>query len=344
MWNPPADVRQRWIEDNFEREHVAMEALHAGTLGRAGLGTHKGRIDMRAFDTPPARPGSEARSRGLGQVIREAITRRNRPANVRGVRIEGVDFTHARIPGLTFDEVVFVDCLFERALLDNAKFAACRFDGCSFARADLAVVNLGQIWGNGPPLPSRFSDCSFANATFGFTFAYGSEFERCDFTRMRSRDSHWYGVRFVDCTFAGEIKTAKFHATDPNSRLPRRPDMLDGLDLSRTSLTECEFHGLNLHDTRFPTDDHHLVVEDYPCFLEQLAAGLAQPKSRAGTYSLGWIKREQKRLGPSQRHGLVNLGDVVDPWPEDGQRELAAAFDQALVHCGQVGSPMSRVT
>jgi hypothetical protein len=85
------------------------------------------------------------------------------------------------------------------------------------------------------------------------------------------------------------------------------------------------------------------VVEDYSCFLAHLATVLAQPQTRAGSYELGRIGREQKRLGPSQRQGLVNLHDVVDPWPEDGQRELTAAFDQALARCGQAGDLTSRV-
>src|SRR5437879_3389807 len=86
------------------------------------------------------------------------------------------------------------------------------------------------------------SDCQFANATLGFTFSWGSEFTSCDFSRTRFRDTRWYGSRFVDCTFAGEIKGSEFRSTDDSARVPRRPDMLDGVDLSRTSLVECEFY------------------------------------------------------------------------------------------------------
>jgi hypothetical protein len=205
------------------------------------------------------------------------------------------------------------------------------------------VVSLGQV-GNSPgrPLPSQFIDCQFANATLGFTFSWGSEFTSCDFSRTRFRDTHWYGSRFVDCTFAGEIKGSQFWSTDDLARVPRRPDMLDGVDLSRTSLVECEFYGLNFDRTVFPIDNNHLVVEGFRCFLEHVVALLADHKTTAGEYTFRSMTRELARLGPAQRRGVINLSDVVDPWPADGQVELAAAFDQALTECGQSGSVASR--
>ena len=343
MWNPPADLRQRWIAEDFQLEHVAMDAFRGGRLDRSGLGLYEGRVDMRAFDTPPSRaagvlPGNRG---GILDFLKRAggkgwITLQN-------TRLESVDFTHARLPGLTFHRVTFVDCLFDRGDLDNVKFGACRFEHCSFARAELSVVSLGQIGTPlGRPLPSQFIDCQFANATLGFTFSWGSEFTSCDFSRTRFRDTRWYGSRFVDCTFAGEIKGSEFRSTDDSARVPRRPDMLDGVDLSRTSLVECEFYGLNFDRTVFPRDINHLAVEDFPCFLEHTIALLADHKTKAGEYTFSSMTRELARLGPAQRRGVINLSDVVDPWPADGQVELAAAFDQALTECGQAGSVASR--
>jgi uncharacterized protein YjbI with pentapeptide repeats len=345
MWKPPADLRERWIADDFQLEHVAMDALREGRLGRAGLGRYEGRVDMRAFDTPPERGQSGVLPGNRGGILNFLKgTGRNGWITLKDARLESVDFTHARLPGLTFHRVTFVDCLFDRGDLDNAKFGACRFERCSFARAVLSVVSLGQI-GNplGRPLPSQFIDCRFANATLGFTFSWGSEFTRCDFSRTRFRDTRWYGSRFVDCAFAGEIKGSEFRSHDPSARVPRRPDMLDGVDLSRTSLVECEFHGLNFDRTVFPRDNNHLVVEDFPCFLEHAIALLTDHKTKAGEYTLHSMAREQARLGPAQRQGVINLSDVVDPWPADGQIDLAAAFDQALAECGQPGFVASRL-
>jgi uncharacterized protein YjbI with pentapeptide repeats len=343
MWNPPAELRKRWIADDFQLEHVAMDALRGGRIDGAGLGLHEGRVDMRAFDTPPAR-GTEARSSRRGGLLNLFRLGGNGWITLQNARLESVDFTHARLPGLTFHRVTFVDCQFDHGDLDNAKFGACIFERCSFARAELSVVSLGQI-GNplGRPLSSQFIDCRFANATLGFTFSWGSEFTRCDFSRTRFRDTHWYGCRFVDCAFAGEIKGSEFRSTDESARVSRRPDMLDGVDLSRTSLVECEFHGLNFERTVFPSDNNHFVVEDFPCFLEHATALLANHKTKAGEYTFGSLTRERARLGPAQRRGVMNLSDVVDPWPTDGQLELASAFDQALAECGQAGSAASRV-
>ena len=345
MWNPPADLRQRWVDEEFRLEHVAMDALREGRLDRAGLGQHEGRIDMRAFDTPPSHAESRAARDGRKGIL-DILKRTGRDGwiTLRNGRLESVDFTHARLPGLTFQKVTFVDCLFDRGDLDNTKFGACRFERCSFARAELSVVSLGQV--GGPlerPLSSQFIECRFANATLGFTVSWASEFTRCDFSRTRFRDTRWYGSRFVDCTFAGEIKGSEFRSAYPSARMQQRPEMLDGVDLSRTSLVECEFYGLNFADTVFPRDNNHLVVEDFRCFVERAIALLADHKTKAGEYTLHSMTRERGRLGPAQRRGVLNLSDVVDPWPAEGQLELAAAFDQALADCGQPGSVASRL-
>lgn len=345
MWNPPADLRKRWVADDFQLEHVAMHALREATLDRANLGLHEGRVDMRAFDTPPERGRSVVLPRNRGGILNFLKgTGRNGWITLQNTRLESIDFTHARLPGLTFRRVTFVDCLFDRGYLDNANFGACRFERCSFARAELSVVRFGEIGDPlGRPLPSQFIDCRFANATLGFTFSWGSEFTRSDFSRARFRDTHWYGSSFVDCIFAGEIKGSEFRSTDPSERVKRRPGMLDGVDLSRTSLVECEFHGLNFDRTVFPRDNDHLVVEDFPCFLEHAISLLADHKTKAGEYTLHSMTRERTRLGPAQRRGVVNLSDSFDPWPTDGQMELAAAFDEALAECGQARSVASRL-
>jgi uncharacterized protein YjbI with pentapeptide repeats len=346
MWNPPPNLRNRWIAHDFQLEHVAMDAFREGRLDRASLGLHEGRVDMRAFDTPPARPPGVRSTKRGGIINFLKRSGRSRWITLQNARLESIDFTHARLPGLTFHGVTFVDCLFDRADLDNTNFGACRLERCSFARAELSVVSLGHI-GNPlgrRPLPSQFIDCRFDNATLGFTFSWGSEFTRCDFSRTRFRDTHWYGSRFVDCTFVGEIKGSEFRSSDESVRVPRRPDMLDGVDLSRTSLVECDFYGLNFDRTVFPNDNNHLVVQNFPCFLERAIGLLADHKTTAGEYTLRSMTRERARLGPAQRRGVINLRDVVDPWEADGQLELVAAFDQAMTECGQAGSLASRLS
>src|SRR5256885_1433596 len=79
MWNPPADLRQRWIAEDFQLEHVAMDAFRGGRLDRSGLGLYEGRVDMRAFDTPPSRaagvlPGNRGGLLAL-QIQRHALVR-----------------------------------------------------------------------------------------------------------------------------------------------------------------------------------------------------------------------------------------------------------------------------
>src|SRR2546430_10052670 len=100
MWNPPAVLRQRWIAEDFQLEHVAMDALREGRLDRAGLGLHEGRVDMRAFDTPPARAaGVLPRNRGAILNVLKRPGGKGR-ITLHKTTFKSVDVPHARPPSV----------------------------------------------------------------------------------------------------------------------------------------------------------------------------------------------------------------------------------------------------
>jgi uncharacterized protein YjbI with pentapeptide repeats len=331
MWKPPDSLRQRWVEDEFRLEFIGMSALGAGKPAAAGLPIHNGRIDFRAFDTPPGGPST---SGGLGDRVKRAFGALPRDwSSLKSIRLDKVDFTHARLSHLIFEDVEITDCVFDRTVLESARFGRCSFRDCSFVRADLGGARLGDFWNPNRFLPSEFRGCNFSNADMTDTDVLGSRFERCDFRHARMGHSEWAGAVLHDCSFAGEIREARFEATGRINRVPARPEMLDSVDLSNTQLRWVEFDGLNLNGTVFPNDGNHLVVRDSRCFAQAVLDELGASDTTPARFARSVLPRRVRRLGPAQAAELFNLKDWCGNWDESGNAEMRRAFDAALKKC-----------
>ncbi|HET8567957.1 MAG TPA: hypothetical protein VFM93_03100 [Candidatus Limnocylindria bacterium] len=164
-----------------------------------------------------------ADDRERGQIVLERGT------------IEGVDFHKAAFEQITPTACLFVDCDFSGLVFDaryaalfgsrmQSVFRSCRFDG-----ADLRKSGPGQ---------SRFEGCSFDEAMLdGWTSLAGE---------------------FIDCTFSGTIRKAKFHGR-PHGALAsalapaRTQNEFRGNDLSRVRLVDTSFvHGIAFDGQRWP--------------------------------------------------------------------------------------------
>ena len=88
---------------------------------------------------------------------------------------EGTDFTAAELEGVTFDSCDFVDVLFRRTELADA-----RFHRCSFFRAE----------------PAASCDFTFANLR-------DAVFERCDMTTAVMQNVRAYGLTMEGCVAGG---------------------------------------------------------------------------------------------------------------------------------------------
>ena len=91
-----------------------------------------------------------------------------------------------------------------------------------------------------------------------------------------------------------------------------------------TEQEECDplrRHGsrqLDLDEVFFPTDEDHIVVENYPETLDRL---LAYFRGRTDLGSRGLatcFEHDRKSLGPHQRVGVLNKHDLVESAGEDG--------------------------
>jgi hypothetical protein len=142
------------------------------------------------------------------------------------------------------------------------------------------------------------------------------------------------GLLLKECVFAGEVSEAEFRATDFEGQIPARHDMLDGVDLSKTSLRWVEIYGQNLKGTIFPDDTDHLVVGNYRCFLETLLSETASVQGPGSHFVGVTVPKMLRNLGPEQQVGLFNLQDWFGSWDEEGQIAMRAAFETAGKKCG----------
>jgi uncharacterized protein YjbI with pentapeptide repeats len=312
MWKPPENLRARWKADDFRLEFLVFQALAEGRIHKVGLPSHEGRVDMRAFDTPPAHRLDSKLDNDL-----------------RRLRIEDVDFSYSRLPHLRFGDTEFRNCRFDQGDYEGIQFENCRLRECSLVRADLSGAQLGGA--------ATFQRCDFTNASLTTVTAERSTFLDCDFTRARFQHSSWRGSTFPESSFAGEIREAEFYAGEPDylkKTFKARSNALDGADFSRTKLRETEFHGLDLFNVHFPQDDEHLIVRPYPCFLEKLAKDLSGSDNPALTIMRDHVDKELKGLGPQQVVGIVNLKDWLGLWKPSDAEPLRVAMEAALASCG----------
>jgi hypothetical protein len=101
-----------------------------------------------------------------------------------------------------------------------------------------------------------------------------------------------------------------------------------GVDLRKAKLKFVEFRGLDMAEVRWPEDEDHFVVEDYPATLDRLLAtwrARSDLASRRLAASFGVVR---KWVGPKQRVGVVSKADLI----EVGGEEAVADFLRVIGH------------
>jgi uncharacterized protein YjbI with pentapeptide repeats len=157
----------------------------------------------------------------------------------------------------------------------------------------------------------------FTGADMRGTMYGAAEFLRCKFNHAKFNKVDFQSSTFTDCSFEGELRGVLFYRRGFKGEL-FPPNETKRVDFRRAKLRWSEFRGLDLDEVFFPTDEDHIVVDNYPQTLDRL---LAYFRGRSDLGSRGLVasfEHGKKWLGARQKVGVLNKHDLIESGGEDG--------------------------
>ncbi len=88
------------------------------------------------------------------------------------------------------------------------------------------------------------------------------------------------------------------------------PNAMVNVDFSRAKLRDVEFRGLTLDRVRFPNDDEHIVIENYPQVLDKLIEALKHQGDRTARILVAGFE-VSREWAPPNRRGVLNVQDFA---------------------------------
>jgi hypothetical protein len=101
-----------------------------------------------------------------------------------------------------------------------------------------------------------------------------------------------------------------------------------GVDFTRAKLRFVEFRGLDLEDVRFPADQDHIVLNDYPKTLDRLIQVFEAQSDVASKKLTAYLRVLRKWAGPKQRRGIVNKYDLIELVGDGGLKRFLQVLGQ----------------
>ena len=97
---------------------------------------------------------------------------------------------------------------------------------------------------------------------------------------------------------------------------------MKGADFRRARFRYVEFRNLDMLDVRWPEDEEHVVLDDYPAALDRVLAVL-QTRSDVRSGELAAVLEcYRKWVGSKQRQGVIELKLWVELVGQEMSREL----------------------
>ena len=304
--------------------------VHGRPVGDAGAPKIDGRLDLRNLRIAEPFAVETTRTRLADVTVMGGLT------EIRGASWQSIDFSDSMLPGLRFLDCRIHNCVFDRCRMHDLRIWRTDFADVSFRSADLRGAVLA---GTNEKDDKRvtYHDVDFTAADMRGTMYGAVEFVRCKFNRARLNKVDFQSSTFSDCSFEGELRGVMFYRTGfRGERFP--PNEMKRVDLRRAKLRWSEFRELDLDEVRFPEDEDHIVVDNYPEALERL---LAYFRGRADLGSRGFVtsfEHKKQWLGPRQRVGVLNRNDLIETGGEEGLKTVLEIIGSAR------RPPVSRVT
>jgi uncharacterized protein YjbI with pentapeptide repeats len=211
--------------------------------------------------------------------------------------------------------------------MDDLRVWRTDFSNVSFRSADLRGAVLGGTSENDSRRNS-FHDVDFTAADMRGTIYGAAEFVRCKFNHARLKKVDFQSSTFTDCSFEGELRDVMFWDRGFKGEL-FPPNEMKRVDFTRAKLRWSGFHRLDLEEVLLPTDEGHIVVENFPEILDRLLA-FFHGRPDVGSSALAAIFEHDKEwLGTKQRVGVLNKRDLIETAGEEGLQAVMKVIGSA---------------
>jgi uncharacterized protein YjbI with pentapeptide repeats len=286
------------------------QLVHGKPLSDAGVPKVGDRFDLRNLHVP------EPHAVDTIRIPLADVTVLGGTTSIEKATWQSIDFSSSQLPGLRFLDCQIRNCVFDRCRMDDLRVWHTDFANVSFRSADLRGAVLGGTSENDSARNS-FHDVDFTSADMRGTIYGAAEFVRCKFNHARLSKVDFQSSTFTDCSFEGELREVIFNDRGFKGEL-FPPNEMKQVDLRRARLRWSEFRGLDLDDVLLPTDEDHIVVENYPEALDRLLV-FFNGRHDVGSSALAAVFEHHKKwLGARQRVGVLNRRDLIETAGEDG--------------------------
>ena len=300
---------------------IWRQLLHGMSLADSGVPNFEGRFDLRNLHVPEPHAVETVRTSFADVTVLGGIT------SIEHATWQSIDFSSSQLPGLRFLDCQIRDCVFDRCRMDDLRVWRTDFANVSFRSADLRGAVLGGTSENDGRRNS-FHDVDFTAADMRGTIYGAAEFVRCKFNRARLNKVNFQSSTFTDCSFEGELRDVMFWDRGFKGEL-FPPNEMKRVDFTRAKLRWSQFHRLDLEEVLLPTDEDHIVVENFPEILDRLLAFFSTRPDVGSRALTAIFEHDKKWLGAKQRVGVLNKRDLMETAGEEGLQAVMKVIGYA---------------
>jgi len=96
------------------------------------------------------------------------------------------------------------------------------------------------------------------------------------------------------------------------------------VDFTRADLRSVEFRNLDLNDVYFPSDENHILVNDYPQTLDTALQFLRDRSDTSARSLAAYLGVYRRWAGPNQKRGVLNKVDLLEVAGKSGLESVLA--------------------
>jgi uncharacterized protein YjbI with pentapeptide repeats len=236
------------------------------------------------------------------------------------VQWKGLDLRHALIPHARLVDALVIDCLFDKAKMEDLRAWTTTVRDCSFVGASLkgAALATPQDGGN------TWENVVFDGADLRQMVAKGGRILGCSFKKTKLLRANFEQVALQRCVFAGPMVEVTFDGRE----LPGEPapSPMVEVDFSEATFHELNFWGCRFEECAFPAKDITLIP-DYPSYARRMFGALERDGSVPALMVEGVLENELNMAGvPADATAVYNRQD----WMSIGGSGMATLFDRLV--------------